>query len=730
MDAIKRAVLKTIGKDDAFMMKGTTQGVVLHTWPVKNLAPKSTYAFVSNPKKVEDFRSWLQEQIDKGLMTTVGGTSGKPWTAKYIETAYRKGAARAYVDAHKAKLGLPMDFYDGNAEAFLRDAFFGPQLLSKMELVATRAFGELRGVSDTMSQQLSRTMAEGLANGWHPLKTAREMTKQIDGLTAKRAKVIARTETIRAHAEGQLDAFDALGVDELGVMAEWQTAGYDVCEDCLGMEGQTFTVEEARGYIPLHPNCRCAWIPAFEKSKAKSGAKAREPLASVPGDLRKELYGAIDSGAAKSVEDLYAAFGDRSVARFWLTGGVDDAKWAVVKQAVETGRFKPAAIRKLLDDVQAGREKPSLMRVGRNYIDPRLRIAGVKQKDINDLGDYLVNLFNDAGIKMTKGGKLVKPPKIKPPKIKPPAPTGIAPTPAPTGIAPTPAPTSAGTTRYASAEEYRKAIIDAVEKRPGAKEIADLEYQLKIYAQERVDARSTWHELLASSDAKAAQAFYDNNVIAIDNKYFKLHNEVMTLKNATQVALKEQRKLLAEVDSAVDFMTHVGGDIKEFKATLNEVMSWVPKKAISKSDEIGIRNLTVRISKSGPKNVGGEYAFTTRQISIYRSGYSAQQIFAHELGHHLSYQMSRFMKAQNAFFNRRTASEAIRELPRFRGINGKADQFSRYSQYAGRVYSDGHASEIASVGVEYIWANPYKAATADPEWFNMVVSALKGIPEK
>ena len=35
-----------------------------------------------------------------------------------------------------------------------------------------------------------------------------------------------------------------------------------VCPDCGGYEGEIFTVDEAEGIIPLHPNCRCCWIPS------------------------------------------------------------------------------------------------------------------------------------------------------------------------------------------------------------------------------------------------------------------------------------------------------------------------------------------------------------------------------------------------------------------------------------------------------------------------------------
>jgi SPP1 gp7 family putative phage head morphogenesis protein len=53
-----------------------------------------------------------------------------------------------------------------------------------------------------------------------------------------------------------------MGIKEVGVMVEWSTAGDDrVCEECESMEGKIMDIDDAHGMIPVHPNCRCAFIP-------------------------------------------------------------------------------------------------------------------------------------------------------------------------------------------------------------------------------------------------------------------------------------------------------------------------------------------------------------------------------------------------------------------------------------------------------------------------------------
>lgn len=252
---------------------------------IHNVEPRQ-YAFLTDPKKREQFNLWLQEQIEKDIFfpeigtgilrvarplgrigTTTGlGYSGSmgtgPWTMKYIESSYKKGLINAFLASRR---GLEQDdpkYIDISQEEFLRESFYTAERISKVELLASRSFEQLHGVTAQMSSQMNTILAQGMIDGRGVTALASEMTDRIDALSDSRALAIARTEVIHVHAEGQLDGFEDLGVDELGVEAEWSTAGDElVCPQCAALEGETYTVDEARGMIPLHPNCRCTWIP-------------------------------------------------------------------------------------------------------------------------------------------------------------------------------------------------------------------------------------------------------------------------------------------------------------------------------------------------------------------------------------------------------------------------------------------------------------------------------------
>lgn len=251
--SLSKAVTELFVKNDVLGYKITTF--------LKVNAENGIWKFLTDEEKLNEFKKWLQAKIDSGVLTKDGYT-GEAWLAQYLNKAYEKGAAKSFKELHKADAGKGFFIGQGNADTFVKDFMRSPVSVKRLKLIYTRSFSELKGVSDTMSQQMSRVLANGLLQGANPSKIAREMVRTVENLTKARALVITRTEIIHAHAEGQLDSYERQGIEEVGAEVEWSTAGDDaVCPKCESMEGKIFTIVDARGLIPLHPSCRCSWSP-------------------------------------------------------------------------------------------------------------------------------------------------------------------------------------------------------------------------------------------------------------------------------------------------------------------------------------------------------------------------------------------------------------------------------------------------------------------------------------
>lgn len=271
------------------------------------------FEFLTASEKVKHFRQWLKAQVDAGILQVADEFRDKPWMATYVESSYKKGLTRAYVDS-KVALGLSQ-----TQAAFLVEAFSAPAVRSKLELLYTRSFEGLNGITNQMSNQMNRIFADAVAAGKGPREVARELVKEIEGMTNKRALTLARTEIIHVHAEGQLDSFDRLGIEELQVEIEFSTAGDDrVCPICQSMEGQIFKdTGSARNIIPLHPNCRCAWIPYFPKTAKKKATtkKAKAPTKKAKPAKKKAPIKKAKAPIKKAPTDEFLNFRNKSNAK-------------------------------------------------------------------------------------------------------------------------------------------------------------------------------------------------------------------------------------------------------------------------------------------------------------------------------------------------------------------------------------------------------------------------------
>jgi len=129
-----------------------------------------------------------------------------------------------------------------------------------------------------MDTQISRVLAQGMADGDNPRLLARKLIATINGTgmgelaitdtlgrfipAARRAEMLARTEIIRAHHNATIQEYRNWAVEGVKVKAEFVTAGDDrVCDRCAALEREVFTLDRIEGMIPLHPNCRCCAIP-------------------------------------------------------------------------------------------------------------------------------------------------------------------------------------------------------------------------------------------------------------------------------------------------------------------------------------------------------------------------------------------------------------------------------------------------------------------------------------
>lgn len=130
-----------------------------------------------------------------------------------------------------------------------------------LEWIATRSLSLAKMVNGTTKQELRPLLAQGFAEG----ESVPQITKRIKGYYRngfeRRATLVARTEVIAASNEGAIQGYEKAGITK----AEFYAALDErTCKECMAYHEQPFAVSDTHGLIPVHPQCRCTWVPIVD----------------------------------------------------------------------------------------------------------------------------------------------------------------------------------------------------------------------------------------------------------------------------------------------------------------------------------------------------------------------------------------------------------------------------------------------------------------------------------
>ena len=249
-------------------------------------AGKKPYEFARSEGKVRLFMRWLQEQEDAGILKTIirPGFPGveSPWTNVFIDSGYTRGIRRGRNELRRGGYAVPaLEEVVGGVAGVMNQHYHA----DRVGLIYTRTYEDLKSVTQFMnagirrqiSDGLTTGLAQGLAEGKNPITIARALVKDVnnhvDKIGITRARMIARTEVIRAHHVATIAEYERADAEmDVTVTAEWATAGFKVCAFCADMAtGGPYKLKEIEGMIPAHPNCRCCALPVVKEKDNRRG---------------------------------------------------------------------------------------------------------------------------------------------------------------------------------------------------------------------------------------------------------------------------------------------------------------------------------------------------------------------------------------------------------------------------------------------------------------------------
>lgn len=124
-----------------------------------------------------------------------------------------------------------------------------------LDWIKLRSLTLAKSINMTTLEALRRELSLGFEAG----ESIQQLTKRIEGYFTQnaktRAEMVSRTEAIAASNEGTLHRYELEGVSK----SEFYPSP-DACEQCLPLAGEYIT-KDSHGMIPVHPFCRCVWLP-------------------------------------------------------------------------------------------------------------------------------------------------------------------------------------------------------------------------------------------------------------------------------------------------------------------------------------------------------------------------------------------------------------------------------------------------------------------------------------
>lgn len=206
-------------------------------------------------KEVEGVTAELQEKWKVGIRANVEGSM-------------RLGIEDGISQLEAMQMPDFKDLTDVSRNALVKRTFATIDRAA-VDFLANYQVQLLGDVSAELASSIKRTISQGVLTGKSIPEVARDIGRVVQDKDAflragktvfktaqRRATLIARTETLRAHNEGRKVFYRQVGITKV----RWLIADDDrTCPVCRPLDGKVFGIDEVEG-PPRHCSCRCSCL--------------------------------------------------------------------------------------------------------------------------------------------------------------------------------------------------------------------------------------------------------------------------------------------------------------------------------------------------------------------------------------------------------------------------------------------------------------------------------------
>ena len=215
-------------------------------------------------KKWRSFFDGIWEEVKESTAKTIESNIKKAWQNQdkrfyinYIKKAYDLGEKRAQSIIEEVFTDDEKDDENIHIRIGIEKQDIAEELLNNSLLRVSK-------MQQTTIEEIRKILAEGYEQG----ESWKEQKKRIENKIKNpvRAEMIAITELGHAYNTSTKNTYKGAGASKVA----WHASlDLKTCDGCRSLHGQVFDIDHAPDN-PLHPRCRCTWLPLFSERKSRT----------------------------------------------------------------------------------------------------------------------------------------------------------------------------------------------------------------------------------------------------------------------------------------------------------------------------------------------------------------------------------------------------------------------------------------------------------------------------
>ena len=238
----------------------------------------AVYEYQLDAQRYNSINLFLQQLLYGDLLENPqGALTNRWWLNANLTSAYTDGASDALQSAKNIAVAdiVGQEISSTIRGTQLEQVVFTQGFQSRVGLVQSRVFEEMKGLTDSTKTDLANTLARGMASGKGVKALTKDVMKRVD-ISYSRSKRIVRTEILNAYRTATAAETDVINEDvyadsEWGMLQLWFSALAPTSRPThVQKHGETYTTQEVREFYTLSGNainCLCSQSPVLANKK-------------------------------------------------------------------------------------------------------------------------------------------------------------------------------------------------------------------------------------------------------------------------------------------------------------------------------------------------------------------------------------------------------------------------------------------------------------------------------